>query len=64
MMPFQFYYVQLKNGTSVFWKKISFSRKSVSKLKHWIFSLKPKIFTDRHIKNIPISQTEGYFENP
>ena len=23
-----------------------------------------KIFTDCYIKNMPISQTEGYFENP
>ena len=28
-------YFQLKNGTSIFWKKLSFLRKFVSKLKYW-----------------------------
>ena len=48
MMYFQSYWFQLKNGTPVIWKRFSFSRKIVSKLKYWKrlkFSL---IFTWKH----------------
>ena len=35
MRCFQSCWFQLKNGTPVFWKKFSFSRKFVSKVKYW-----------------------------
>ena len=35
MMCFQSQWFQLKNGTPVFWKRFSFSRKFVSNLKYW-----------------------------
>ena len=35
MMRFKSQYFQLRSYTPVFWKRLSFSRKSVSKLKYW-----------------------------
>ena len=52
--------LSLKNGTPDFWKRFSFSRKSGSKLKYW----KRSKFHWLSHKNMPISQTEGYLENP
>ena len=60
MMRFQSSYFELKNGTAVFWKSFSFSRKFATKLKHWQSF---KVSTDLH-KIMTMSQTEGYFENP
>ena len=39
---------QLKNGTPVFWKRFSFSTKSVSKLKYWKHSKFSVINTYKH----------------
>ena len=59
ILRFPSYYFQLKDNTPVFWKFLFF-RKFVSKLKHW----KPSNFYWLSHKNLPISQTKGYFKNP
>ena len=51
-----------KNGTPLFWKKFSFS-----KLKFQFQSQSIEIVQNFHWlshRDISISQTEGYFENP
>ena len=60
MMRCQSLCFQLKHGTPVFWKRFSFSenRFQILSIKivqnfHWLSH-----------KNMPISQTEGYFQNP
>ena len=48
-----------KKRTPLLEKKISFFRKFVSNLKYW----KRQSFNWLEHKNMPILQTEGYFEN-
>ena len=57
MLSFQAWFFQLQNSAPVFWKK--FFRKFVSKLKYWNF----QNFQWLSHKSMPISQTDGRFEN-
>ena len=49
-----------KSTTPVFSKRFSFSKKFISKLKYW----NVQNFQWQSHENMPVSRTEGYYENP